>query len=86
VSAVMKKEMPTLLFLVGLGLLLFFLYAVFTIGMDLRETIATNRSTMANLSDAGLRFLSDNKIILAGAAAVLVVVKLFIGAPGPARS
>ena len=85
-SAVMKKEMPTLLFLVGIGLLLLFLYAVFTIGMDLRETIATNRSTMANLSNAGLRFFSDNKIILAGAAAVLVVVKLFIGAPGAARS
>ncbi len=82
----MKKEMPTLLFLVGIGLLLLFFYAVFTIGMDLREAVATNRSTVANLSGAGLRFLSDNKIILAGAAAVLVIVKLFAGAPGPARS
>lgn len=82
----MKKEMPTLLFLVGLGLLLLFLYAVFTVGMDLRQTIVTNRSTMANLSDAVLRFLDDNKIILGGAAAVLVIVKLFARAPGPARS
>jgi hypothetical protein len=81
-----KQEMPTLLFLVGIGLLLLFLYAVVTIGMDLRETIATNRSTMANLSDAGLRFLIDNKIILAGAAAVLLIVKLFASSPGPVRS
>jgi hypothetical protein len=81
-----KQEMPTLLFLVAIGLLLFFIYAVFAIGMDLRETIATNRSTMSNLSDAGLRFLIDNKFILAGAAVVLVIVKLFAGSPGPARS
>ncbi len=80
-----KHEMPTLLFLIGIGLLLLFLYAVFSIGMDLREMIATNRSTMANLSDAGLRFLIENKFILAVAAAVLVVVKLFAGTPGPAR-
>lgn len=81
-----KQEMPTLLFLVAIGLLLFFLYAVFSIVMDLRETIATNRSTISNLSTAGLRFLSDNKLILAGAAAILVVVKIFVGSPGPARS
>jgi hypothetical protein len=81
-----RKEMPTLFFLVGIGLFLLFLYAVFSIGMDLRETIATNRSTMSNLSNAGLRFLDDKKIILAVAAAVLVVVKLFSGAPGTARS
>jgi hypothetical protein len=81
-----RKEMPTLLFLVGMGLLLFFLYAAFSIGMDLRETIATNRSTVASFSGAGLRFLDDNKVILGVAAAILVVVKLFAGAPGPARS
>jgi len=81
-----RKEMPTLLFLVSIGLLLFFLYAVFSIGMDLHQTIATNRSNVSNLSTAALRFLDDNKVMLAVAAAILVVVKLFAGAPGPARS
>ena len=82
----MKKEMPTVMFLVGIGLLVFFLYAVFSVGMDLRETIATNRSTVGILSDAVLRFISDNRIILAVAAGVLVIVKLFSSSPGPARS
>ncbi len=82
----MKKEMPTLLFLVGIGLLVFFLYAVFSVGMDIRTTIATNRSTVATLSDAALRFISDNKIILAIAAGVLIILKLFSSSPGPARS
>ena len=82
----MKKQMPMLLILVGIGLLVFFLYAVFTVGMDLRDTVSANRGTVASLSDAALRFFSDNKIFLAIAAAVVVVVKLFMSSPGPARS
>ena len=80
-----KREMPTALFLVGLGLLLFFIYAVFTIGMNVHQTISANQSTVALFVDSCMRFVSDNKLVLALAAAILVVVKLFIGTPRAAR-
>jgi hypothetical protein len=80
-----KREMPTALFLVGLGLLLFFIYAVFTIGMNVHETISANQSTVGLFIDSCMRFVSDNKLVLALAAAILVVVKLFVGSPRAAR-
>ena len=80
-----KREMPTALFLVGLGLLLFFIYAVFTIGMNVHQTISANQSTVGLFVDSCMRFVSDNKLVLALAAAILVVVKLFIGTPRAAR-
>jgi len=80
-----KEEMPTMLFLVGLGLLLFFIYAVFSIGMDVHQTISANRSTVSLFADSCLRFVSDNKLVFGLAAAVLVVLKLFVGTPRTAR-
>lgn len=80
-----KKEMPTVLFLVALGLLLFFLYAVFSVGMNLHDTISANRSTVSLFADSCVRFVSDNKLILALAAAIVVVVKMFLGSPRAAR-
>jgi len=80
-----KKEMPTMLFLVGLGLLLFFIYAVFTVGLNVHQTISANRSTVALFADSCLQFVSDNKLIFALAAAIVVVVKLFVGTPRAAR-
>ncbi len=80
-----KTQMPTALFLVALGLLLFFIYAVFTIGMNVHETISANQSTVSLFVDSCLRFVSDNKLVLALAAAIVVVVKLFIGTPRAAR-
>ena len=82
----MKREMPTLMFVIGMGLLLFFVYAAFAIGLDVRNVIATHRSNMSAVVDAGVRFVVDNRIILAGAAAVLILVKLLSGSTGPARS
>jgi hypothetical protein len=78
----MKKEMPILLFLVGLGLLLFFIYAAVSIGFD---AVAFHRSNMSALVDSVLGFLGDNKIILSVAVAVLVVVRLFVRTPRQAR-
>ena len=80
-----KKEMPTVLFLVALGLLLFFIYAVFAVSMNLHETISANQSTVSMFTNSCLRFVSDNKLILALAAAVVIVVKLFVGSPRAAR-
>jgi hypothetical protein len=80
-----KKEMPTVLFLVGFGLLLFFIYAVFAVGVNLHDTISANRSTVSVFTDSCLRFVSDNKLIFALAAAIIVVVKLFLGSPRAAR-
>ena len=81
----MKKEMPTLLFLVGIGLLLFFIYAVFSVTMDLRETVSANRSTVSLFVDSCARFVSNNRVVLAVAAAIVIVVKLLVGAPRTAR-
>lgn len=80
-----NKEMPTMLFLVGLGLLLFFIYAALVIGMNLHTTLAANRSTVSLFVNSCLQFVSDNRLILAVAAAILIVVRLFVRSPRAAR-
>ena len=80
----MKKGMP-LVYLAGVGVFVFFLYALVNIGMDVSELIANHRGTLANVLDVGLRFLNENKSMLAVTAAVMVVAKFFAKAPGPAR-
>lgn len=78
----MKKEMPILLFLVGLGLLLFFVYAAVTLGFD---AISLHRNNVPTLLDSALGFVADNKLMVLGAVAVLVVVRLFMRTPRQAR-
>jgi hypothetical protein len=78
----MKKEMPILLFLVGLGLLLFFVYAAVSLGFD---AVSLHRGNISTLVDSALGFLTNNKIIVLVAVAVLVVVRLFVRTPRQAR-
>lgn len=82
----MKREMPSFLFLIAIGLILFFTYAAFVIGMNVHDTIAVNRSVMSNLGDATLSFASDNRDVLTIAAIVLVAVGFLVRRPGHARS
>lgn len=80
----MKKGMP-LVYLAGLCLLVFFLYALLNLGHDLGDTITANRNTIGRALDAGIGFVSNNKTMLAFAAAVLVLARIFGSFPGPAR-
>jgi len=78
----MKKQMPILLYLVGLGLLLFLLYAVASLGYD---AIALHRSNVSTVVDSALRFLGDNKFFVLVGVAVLAVLRFFVRTPRQAR-
>lgn len=82
----MKREMPSFLFLVAMGLLMFFIYAAFVIGMDVRETIAVNRSVMSSVVEAAVKFGNDHRDLILAAVVILVAAKFFRGTPKQARS
>jgi uncharacterized membrane protein (UPF0136 family) len=81
-----KRGMPTALFLVAFGLLLFFIYALVSVGVDFHLMVASNRSNAALFADSVMRFVSDNKYVFAGAAAVLIIIKIFSKPPRTVRS
>jgi hypothetical protein len=78
----MKKEFPGLFVCVAIALCVFFVYALFKIGVDVNGLFDIRR---VDLSSA-FRFLMENKVAVMIALAIVVVVKLVAGAPGPVKS
>ena len=78
----MKKEFPGLFVCVAIALCVFFVYALFKIGVDINGLFDIRR---VDLSSA-FRFLMENKVAVMIALAIVVVVKLVAGAPGPVKS
>jgi hypothetical protein len=78
----MKKEFPGLFVCVAIALCVFFVYALFKIGVDVNGLFDIRR---VDLSSA-FRFLMENKVAVLIALAIVVVVKLVAGAPGPVKS
>ncbi len=78
----MKKEFPGLFVCVAVALCIFFVYALFKIGVDVNGLLDIRR---VDLSSA-FKFLIDNKVAVMIGLAIVIVVKLVAGAPGPVKS
>jgi hypothetical protein len=78
----MKKEFPSLFFGVAVVLCLFFAYALFRTGVDVKSLFDLHHTELSSV----IRFLMDNKVAVAVALAVVVIAKVLAGAPGPVRS
>jgi hypothetical protein len=78
----MKKEFPGLFVCIAIALCVFFGYALFKIGVDVNGLFDIRR---VDLSSA-FRFLMENKVAVMIGLAIVVVVKLVAGAPGPVKS
>jgi len=82
----MKREMPSFLFMVMVGLVMFFVYAVFVIGMDVHNMIAVHTTWMSSFGTATLDFATENRDLLLGTAAVLLIIRILTHSPhGKAR-
>jgi hypothetical protein len=78
----MKKEFPSLFVCIAIALCVFFVYALFRVGVDVNGLFDLRRVELAS----AFRFLIDNKIAVMIALAVVVVAKFMAGAPGPVKS
>ncbi len=81
----MKRDISTFLYVVGIGLLLFFIYAAISVGWTAKNALAVHRSDLANFGAAVVSFLVRNIDIVTVAVTVLIIARLFARAPGPLR-
>ena len=77
----MKSEFPSLFLFVAIALGLFFVYALFKVGVDMNSLLEVRQSDLSS----AFRFLMENKVSVAVALAVVVIAKLLAGAPGPVK-